>query len=202
MTRLPDNAHYGQPWRIHELAPEFRLEDVWSLPATGGRDDFPLLVRLLTSPGTAENASTLTRGLFAARRAIGRLLGWDADVDHDTMSLRHRVPSDLTDLTDGRLRPTADSPFLPLYITGDEYAAELTNRTVHGVLHLGWVPDGEGHYRGQLAVLVKPNGLLGSTYLQVIRPFRHAVVYPALIRNVGRKWRAADPSHNAPLTPQ
>lgn len=44
---------------------------------------------------------------------------------------------------------------------------------MHGVLHLGWVPDNAGRYRGQMAVLVKPTGLLGAAYMTVIRPFRH-----------------------------
>ena len=62
---------------------------------------------------------------------------------------------------------------------------------MHGVMHLGWVPDGNGGYRGQLAVLVKPNGLLGELYMAAIRPFRYAVVYPALLRQIGRTWRSA-----------
>ena len=61
---------------------------------------------------------------------------------------------------------------------------------MHGVLHLGWVPDNSGGYRGQMAVLVKPNGLLGSGYMAAIRPFRHLIVYPALIRQTGRAWQA------------
>jgi hypothetical protein len=73
----------------------------------------------------------------------------------------------------------------------DEFAAELANETVHGVLHLGWVPDGAGGYRGQLAVLVKPNGLLGRAYLAAIKPFRHLVVYPAMLRQLEREWRGA-----------
>jgi Protein of unknown function (DUF2867) len=40
------------------------------------------------------------------------------------------------------------------------------------------VPDGTDGYRGQMAVLVKPNGLLGIGYMAVIRPFRHLIVYP------------------------
>ena len=52
--------------------------------------------------------------------------------------------------------------FSPVYRTDDEAALEIANQTVHGVLHLGWVPDGCGGYRGQMAVLVKPNGLLGQ----------------------------------------
>ena len=60
---------------------------------------------------------------------------------------------------------------------------------MHGVLHLGWVPDGSGGHRGQMAVLVKPNGLLGNAYLAAIRPFRHLIVYPPLIRQIERGWR-------------
>jgi hypothetical protein len=43
--RLPKSAHTSRPWRIHELTPEFRLEDVWALPTPGGPDDFPRLVQ-------------------------------------------------------------------------------------------------------------------------------------------------------------
>ena len=34
--RLPDAAHTDRPWRIHEVARDFRLEDVWALPTPGG----------------------------------------------------------------------------------------------------------------------------------------------------------------------
>ena len=42
--RLPTTAHTSQPWRIHEIAPDFRVEDVWALPTPGGPGDFPLLI--------------------------------------------------------------------------------------------------------------------------------------------------------------
>jgi hypothetical protein len=58
-------------------------------------------------------------------------------------------------------------------------------------MHVGWVPDGNGGYRGQMAVLVKPNGRLGSAYMAAIRPFRHLIVYPPLMRLIGRTWRQA-----------
>jgi hypothetical protein len=67
----------------------------------------------------------------------------------------------------------------------DEWAAEVANRTMHGVLHLGWVLD-RGGYRGQMAVLVKPNGLLGAAYMRAIRPFRHLIIYPAWRRRAVR----------------
>jgi hypothetical protein len=82
-------------------------------------------------------------------------------------------------------------PFTPIYLLDDEWAAEIANRTMHGVMHLGWVPDGTGGYRGQMAVLVKPNGLLGTAYMAAIRPFRHRVVYPPALRQIERSWRAS-----------
>ncbi|MDQ1373063.1 MAG: hypothetical protein QOJ09_401, partial [Actinomycetota bacterium] len=69
---------------------------------------------------------------------------------------------------------------------------EAANQTMHGVLHLGWVADGTGAHRGQLAVLVKPNGLLGSAYMAAIRPFRHLIVYPPMLRQIARTWRVGD----------
>ncbi len=56
-------------------------------------------------------------------------------------------------------------------------------------MHMGWVPDGNGGYRGQMAVLVKPNGRLGSAYMAAIRPFRHLIVYPPMLRQIEREWR-------------
>ncbi|HEX8101159.1 MAG TPA: DUF2867 domain-containing protein, partial [Solirubrobacteraceae bacterium] len=108
-------------------------------------------------------------------------------------SLRDRLPADLRD---GPTGPAfAALPFAPLYALDDEFAAEIANRTMHGVMHLGWVPDpaAAGGHRGQMAVLVKPNGLLGRAYMAAIRPFRHLVVYPALLRRLEREWEAQAP---------
>ena len=87
------------------------------------------------------------------------------------------------DLRDARSGPDFDAlPFTPLYLLDDEFAAEIANRTMHGVMHLGLVPDQAGGYHAQMAVLVKPNGMLGTAYMAAIRPFRHLIVYPALMR--------------------
>jgi predicted NAD/FAD-dependent oxidoreductase len=81
-------------------------------------------------------------------------------------------------------------PFTSLYLLADGWAAEIANRTVHGVMHVGWVPDDAGGYRGQMAVLVKPNGLFGTAYMAAIRPFRHLIVYPPAMRQIEREWWA------------
>ena len=41
-----------------------------------------------------------------------------------------------------------------------------------------------------MAVLVKPNGLLGTLYMAAIRPFRYLIVYPALLRAIERRWQS------------
>ena len=103
-------------------------------------------------------------------------------------TLRDRLPADLRDVPSG---PDFDGlPFTSLYLLDDEFAAEIANRTMHGVMHMGWVPDATGGYRGQMAVLVKRNGLFGTAYMAAIRPFRHLIVYPQIMREGERLWRA------------
>jgi hypothetical protein len=60
-------------------------------------------------------------------------------------------------------------------------------------MHLAWVDQGDGRYQGQLAVYVKPRGRLGQGYMALIRPFRHRVVYPALMRQIGQAWDKRGP---------
>jgi hypothetical protein len=188
--RLPDRAHTARPWRIHELTRDFRLEDVWALPTPGGRDDFPRLVELAVALDPSRSSSRAARTLFAIRGKVGELLGWDqskSGIGSRVPTLRDRLPADLLD---GPAGPEfAGVSFTPLYLLDDEFAAEAANETMHGVLHLGWVPDGAGGFHGQLAVLVKPNGLLGNAYMKAIAPFRHRLVYPRMIADFGRAWR-------------
>jgi hypothetical protein len=190
--RLPNTAHTSRPWRIHELTRDFRLEDVWALPTPGGPDDFPRLVQLIVSSDLLQGSSRAARALWALRWKLGELLGWDspdAGLGSRVPTLRDWLPQDLRDAPSG-----PDSNLLTsLYLTDDEWAAEIANRTMHGVSHIGWVPDGAGGYRGQWAVLVKPNGLLGTAYMHAIRPFRHLIVWPSMLRQIGREWRK--PTH-------
>jgi hypothetical protein len=184
--RLPNAAHESRPWRIHELTHDFRLEDVWELPTPGGPGDFPRLVHGFTSGDPSQNSSLVVRSLFAIRWKLGGLLGWDdpdTGVGSRVPTLRDRLPADLRDAPIG---PGFDAlPFTSLYLLDDEWAAEIANQTMHGVMHIGWVPDESGGYRGQMAVYVKPNGLFGTAYMAAI----YLIVYPPLLRGIGRTWR-------------
>ncbi|MFE0421949.1 DUF2867 domain-containing protein [Streptomyces sp. NPDC058953] len=207
--RLPSSAHTSRPWRIHAIAEDFALADVWRLPTPGGPDDLIHLVRQFA--GTAQDgaaavpersaspfAHPVAATLFLVRWKLGALLGWDkpgTGVGARVPSLRERLPDDLLDGPRGPdLKPV---PFRSVYRTHDEWIAEVANRTVHAAMHIGWVPDGAGGHHAQMAVLVKPNGLFGRIYLAVIKPFRRLGVYPAMFKAMGRRWEETAPLRTA-----
>jgi hypothetical protein len=208
--RLPNEAHESRPWRIREIVPDFKLEDVWALPVHGDAEDFPALLELMASADPADADSRATRFLWRLRDRLGKWFDLgeiSAPVDGDATdelripgtdetSLSGRLPEDLrgtvADVDFGSL------PFVPLYRTDDEFAAEVSNRTMHGVMHAAWAEQGEGRYQAQMAVYVKTNGWLGEAYMALIKPFRYWIVYPALMRQTDRMWNERPPRRATP----
>ena len=195
--RLPASAHTSQPWRIHQIAPDFRVEDVWVPPLIGEADDFTRLVQKGASYDPARSSSFAIRNLFAIRWKLGALLhldGADSGAGYRVPTLRDRLPADLRNSPG----PEFDALlFTSLYLLEDEFAAEVANQTMHGLLHIGRIPVDPGGFRLQLAVLVKPNGLLGEAYMAFIKPFRYLLVYPPMLRELGTLWQADDPEVHA-----
>lgn len=199
MARLAKTAHTEHPWLIRRLAPDFEVEDVWAFHTPGaGPDDFPAMLEAMRTSDAIPRQAGPVRFLFAVRWKLGALLGWDdpaAGTGGRVASLRDRLPDDLRGI-----EPVHDSDAMPLktvYETDREAARELANRTVHTVMHLGWVRCADGGHGLRMTVLVKPNGWFGRLYLAAIAPFRYLVVYPALTRQWERAWldRDASPTH-------
>jgi hypothetical protein len=192
--RLANADHEAHPWIIARVAPDFDLLDVWGLPVEGGADEFATLLEIMASLDRGDGDSRATQALFSLRHRLGSWFGWD-DATRER-PIPGRTETTLSTRLPDDLRGSATAPdfssthFTPLYRTDDEWAAELSNDTVHAVMHLVWLDQGGGVYRGQMAVYVKPRGRLGATYMAVIGPFRHLIVYPALIRQIGRAWQA------------
>lgn len=200
--KLPNSEHNSHPWRIHEIASDLALLDVWALPVEGGLDDFDALVTLVASSDPANADSLPARCLWRLRDRLGEWLGLgriaapverrESDTSRPTMSVTNE--DSLADRLPSELQGTAQEvrfralPFVALYRTNLEFAAEISNRTVHGVMHLGWVEQRHGSYQGRMAVYVKPRGTFGEYYIKLIEPFRHLIVYPALMRQIGRTW--------------
>jgi Protein of unknown function (DUF2867) len=206
--RVSNAAHESRPWRIRDIAPDFTLEDVWALPVRGGAGDFQTLLQIMTSDDLMDSASLPTRILWGARDLLGSWFGLGRistpiDSARDDAAGELPIPgtneTSLTDRLPDDLRNTAsglhfdDVPFRPLYLTDDEFAAEMSNQTVHAVMHLGWADQGDGRCQGQMAVYVKPRGQFGKGYMALIKPFRYWIVYPALMRQIERAWNARVP---------
>lgn len=203
--RLNTNEHGDLKWRAREFVEDFDLIDAWALPATGTLAEFDDLYQIMVNmdPGD-DRASPASPALFAVRARLGQLLGWDAEQVVNRLaipgciesSLRDRLPPDLA----ARLGETSDqSNFRSVFMIEDEAVLELSNSLVHAVLHLGWVRRSNGEYQGQLGVYVKHRGRAGAPYMAAIAPFRHHVVYPALLRRIESDWaaRSTDPSSTA-----
>jgi hypothetical protein len=188
--RIAVADHMNQPWRIHEITPDFRVLDVWAYRAPGaGPDDLATMVAAIKAASEREGDPLLVRFLFAVRWKLGAFFGWDGPEEGAgrVTSLLERLPRDLRQPESGTSVPNL--PFIELYRLHDEHAMELANKTVHGVAHHGWVRTDDGAYELRMAVLVKANGLFGRLYMAAIAPFRYLIVYPAMTRHWERAWR-------------
>ncbi len=94
----------------------------------------PRLVSKATSGAPEDGASAVGRVLWAIRWKLGALLGWDdEDRAPERPTLRDRLPADLRNGPSGP--GFEEKPFTPVYLLEDEFAAEIVNRTVHGIMH-------------------------------------------------------------------
>ena len=192
--RIDTTDHADADWYVHAIAGDFELIDAWRLPASGSHGDFPDLVQLFRSLDFGnDEGSKASNLLFAARNKMGELLGWDEEVltlpipGCDEASLRDRLPDELRSTTDGVDDSTTD--FQTVYQTDSEALLELSNSTVHAAIHLAWIAARNDTYVGQMGIYVKHRGTLGRIYMPAIAPFRHYIVYPAIMRRVATAWQ-------------
>lgn len=193
--RIDAANHERQPWQAHTLMEDFRLEDVWRLPVEADADqDVPMVREVLFAGLDHISSKGLAGLLFRIRMSLGELFGWDGEPETTPTlrpgSLRARYAA-VKDLRVEDLPEPSGKEFSPVYIGEDETLDEIENETVHAALHLGRVPEGDSGYAIQMAIYVKPKGTLGGAYMAAIRPFRHWIVYPAMMRTIEREWKQA-----------
>jgi hypothetical protein len=193
--RRPVEDHCDPAWRVHALAQDFELLDVWRFPIrVGGHVPFARVVDFLAETQAAmRDRPGLAASLFQFRTWLGRVFGWDDETRARPIpgsvekSVRERLPG-----VGERGDPISTSGFQLVYLTEDEALRELQNATVHALLHLARVPldpqDPTGVWAPQMGVYVKRRGWLGRFYMALIGPFRHLIVYPTLMRTVAEAW--------------
>jgi len=193
--RIDPAEHHDPTWHINDVAHDFDLIDAWKLPVGGTYEEFGELPKLFLSIDFGEDeGSKLSELLFAARDKLGDVFGWDQEVltlpipGCSETSLRDRLAPELKASAQGLDVETTD--FQVVYQTENESAMELSNSTVHAAIHFAWLKDShaEDIYFGQMGIYVKTRGTLGRFYMPAIAPFRHYVVYPALMRRLRSAW--------------
>jgi hypothetical protein len=190
--RSTSSAHRAHPWRVHTLAPDFELIDVWrfDVQVEPGRS-FEAFLDVFW-----EVMGTLARHpLSRLRMALGRAFGWDKKpYARPIPGCRERKVAERLDASDrARNRLTASEPprlasVRSVYRFADEALYEISNATVHALMHLGCAAGGSP----ELAVYIKSRGLFTRIYMAAIWPARHAIIYPALTSRVERRWRGLD----------
>jgi hypothetical protein len=174
--------------RAHSLLADVPLHDIWLLELEGGGNGRTIEdVRRCFTPQTVTTANAAVRMLFALRRGLGRVFGWDKTSEHwDAERYVHRLTDE--DRARSLVAPGTDDGVMRIvYVFPFECLSEVRNATVHAFSCFALRQTMTG-YRMYWAIYVKPIGPWTPTYMRVIDPFRRAVVYPAVLHRVQRTW--------------
>jgi hypothetical protein len=203
---LNKKTHYSHPWKVHEIAKDFELLDVWEFPIWADQtrnQDFSSFLNVMQQPTKTHVSSffsirsLIARLLVSLRVFLGGLFGLDKSINYlpipgcKEKSLKERLSDE--DLKRSLVESAGEeeqSKFVwrTVYLYENEMLTELSNDTVHALMHFGWIHKSGDYFTAQLAVYAKPRGNLGEFYLRIIMPFRHAIVYPAMMEEVKKRW--------------
>jgi Protein of unknown function (DUF2867) len=180
-----------QPWKVHTLLQDFRVEDVWLLPfELEQRHTLQDILAQLEETNKKIATKGLAGKLFSLRRWLGKIFHWDTD----TMSLQivHGEIRERYAKAEGR--PLEDLPhggvgsFSPVFYLEHECLLEVENKTVQAAVHFGKVPLANTKYAVHMTVYVKPKGTFGQLYMLAIKPFRLLIIYPTLLKTLQTQW--------------
>jgi hypothetical protein len=190
--RIDSKEHFTHRWASQELLHEFKVEDVWQLPVVLQPEHTLEQVHLAFAhaSNSIEN-SGFTGMLFRLRLFIGRIFNWDQKISQTGLipgSIRERYSEAMAVQYD-QLPAPGDGAFTPVYHLDQESLSEIENATVHAAIHLGRVPLDEKQFTVQMTIYVKAKGAFGRSYMKFIRPFRWLIVYPTLMKVIGKSWQ-------------
>lgn len=178
--------------RAHSLLSGIPLHDVWAVDLPrGGQPRTIAELRTLMSGRNLTAVNPAVKFLFALRRTLGRVFGWDGEpLRAAETSLLHRLtPAD----RERSLVPpgTREGPFQVLFASNHETILEIQNATVHGFSVVALV-ERPSCYRFYWGIYVRPVGRLTAWYMRLIDPFRRIIIYPAVLRYVRAAWPRGD----------
>ncbi|MEP2024137.1 MAG: DUF2867 domain-containing protein [Reichenbachiella sp.] len=186
------SIHQDQPWLTHQILNDFRIEDVWLLP---------IKINETQKIGEVQNAFVEamkdigTRGttgrLFQLRNWLGKIFHWEDDFDavqNNTHGVLKQRYARHAKIQIDQLPVDGHKNFSLVYLTEEESLLEIENKTVQAAIHFGKIKT-EIDFNVQMVIFVKPKGLFGQLYMLAIKPFRHWIVYPTLLKTVAQQWK-------------
>lgn len=203
---IDKKTHYSHPWKVHEIAKDFELLDVWEFPILADKtknQDFSLFLKVMQQPSKPSVRSYFSikplfaRFLVLLRVVLGEIFGLDKNVNSlpipgcNETSLKERLSfEDQKRSLEESIEEGApdEGSWRTVYLYANEILIELSNDTVHALMHAGWIHKSENYYTAQLAVYAKSRGILGEFYMKLIMPFRHMIVYPVFLEEVKERW--------------
>ena len=191
MPRIATAEFEQIPLRVHDVMRGVPLHDVWAVDLPPLRTGVTLEAFRRASEGRPFTPSRAVRALFGLRRLVGRLLRWDTvptppERERDSFATRLTPADRVASLAAPGVR---QGPFRLVYRFENEELLEAVNRTVHGAVSIALIESPQS-YRLYITVYVRRVSPLTPIYLALIEPFRRWIVYPSVLRSVGRTWRA------------
>jgi hypothetical protein len=201
--RIQKEKHEEHPWTVQRLAKDFIIEDVWEYPIRFNESEGdslyafrkkavePMIKSLLKS-------QTISGTLFRIRKIFGDVFGIDKQVNKlpvpkcAEISLFDRMSAEEKQKNNTSLSIDIESDnylsFRSVYAFPNETLDELSNLTEHSLMHYAWVKNADDTCKVQMAVYVKHRNVAGKVYMDLIRPFRHHIVYPFLFGEAINMW--------------
>lgn len=208
--------HHKSPWKVHKIAKDFQLLDLWEFPILADPDqgqDFLFFLKVLRRKDNFQwrdspSPRYLAAGFLIILRGImGRIFNLDTNMNvlpipgSHQKSVKERLSKkdmqyNLSRKFMGEKKDNGQSGFRLVYLFAKEALWELSINPAHVLMHFGWVEKENGFYTARLAVYAKPRGNFGKFYLEMIMPFRRNIIYPEMLEKVKIKWLEAQLEKN------
>jgi hypothetical protein len=195
-------THSERLWKVSEIANDFNLWDVWEIPIEADNstnENFQSFYTTIVGAFTKMQANiSLASLLFTLRYWLGKILPLDKNINtlpipgclETTVKSRLNEQDIATSKAGKAIKDNkSDLEFRPVYLYDNESLHELSNDTVHALVHFGWINKNDNGYTATMAIYVKPRGIYGRVYLKLIEPFRHHIVYPAMMKMIKEQWQ-------------
>ncbi len=186
------SKNHNQPWIVDQLLEDFRVEDVWQLPIELNAQSTIVEVQNTFVEAIGHIGKKGVAGLlFSFRNWLGKIFKWEDDFDAEQSPkpglLKTRYAKQINKSVD-QLPGGGFQNFSQVYVSNEESLLEIENKTVQAAIHFGIINETQ-HTSARMTIYVKPNGLFGKLYMLAIKPFRHWIVYPTLLKALAKHWQ-------------